>query len=79
MCSMESYSLYQKTFCFRLELLEEQELVNAHSQIACLERSEGKIIIDGIDMSTIGLHDLRGNLNIIPQVSCVLEITFLSF
>ncbi|KAM7127615.1 multidrug resistance-associated protein 1-like isoform 1-T1 [Ciconia maguari] len=32
-----------------------------------LEGTEGKIIIDGIDISTIGLHDLRGNLNIIPQ------------
>ncbi|XP_054255801.1 ATP-binding cassette sub-family C member 2-like [Indicator indicator] len=32
-----------------------------------LEGSEGKIIIDGIDISTIGLHDLRENLNIIPQ------------
>ncbi|NXN65147.1 MRP1 protein, partial [Himantopus himantopus] len=32
-----------------------------------LEGSEGKIIIDGIDISTIGLHDLRRNLNIIPQ------------
>ncbi|NXH19318.1 MRP1 protein, partial [Bucco capensis] len=32
-----------------------------------LEGSEGKIIIDGIDISTIGLHDLRGSLNIIPQ------------
>ncbi|XP_062982827.1 multidrug resistance-associated protein 1-like isoform X2 [Elgaria multicarinata webbii] len=34
-----------------------------------LERTRGKIIIDGIDISTIGLHDLRGNLNIIPQSS----------
>ncbi|KAJ7320468.1 hypothetical protein JRQ81_019979 [Phrynocephalus forsythii] len=32
-----------------------------------LERAGGKIIIDGIDISTIGLHDLRGKLNIIPQ------------
>ncbi|KAJ7419689.1 hypothetical protein WISP_52628 [Willisornis vidua] len=32
-----------------------------------LEGCEGKIIIDGIDISTIALHDLRGNLNIIPQ------------
>ncbi|KAM9019896.1 multidrug resistance-associated protein 1-like isoform 3-T3 [Ara ararauna] len=32
-----------------------------------LEGSEGKIVIDGIDISAIGLHDLRGNLNIIPQ------------
>ncbi|KAB0390911.1 hypothetical protein E2I00_016313, partial [Balaenoptera physalus] len=32
-----------------------------------VERSGGRIIIDGIDISTIGLHDLRGKLNIIPQ------------
>uniref|UniRef100_A0A8C6AN30 Multidrug resistance-associated protein 1-like n=1 Tax=Monodon monoceros TaxID=40151 RepID=A0A8C6AN30_MONMO len=32
-----------------------------------VEGSGGKIIIDGIDISTIGLHDLRGKLNIIPQ------------
>ncbi|ELW62270.1 Canalicular multispecific organic anion transporter 1 [Tupaia chinensis] len=32
-----------------------------------VERSGGKIIIDGIDIATIGLHDLRGKLNIIPQ------------
>uniref|UniRef100_A0A669QTK6 ATP binding cassette subfamily C member 1 n=1 Tax=Phasianus colchicus TaxID=9054 RepID=A0A669QTK6_PHACC len=32
-----------------------------------LEGCGGKIVIDGIDISTIGLHDLRGNLNIIPQ------------
>ncbi|XP_015279767.1 PREDICTED: multidrug resistance-associated protein 1-like [Gekko japonicus] len=32
-----------------------------------VERAGGKIIIDGIDISTVGLHDLRGNLNVIPQ------------
>jgi len=34
-----------------------------------LEKSQGSIVIDGIDISTIGLHDLRSKLTIIPQVS----------
>jgi len=33
-----------------------------------LEKSQGSIVIDGIDISTIGLHDLRSKLTIIPQV-----------
>ena len=33
-----------------------------------IEPIEGKIVIDGIDISEIGLHDLRSNLTIIPQV-----------
>ncbi|KAM8924619.1 ATP-binding cassette sub-family C member 2 [Pelodytes ibericus] len=32
-----------------------------------IESSGGKIIIDGVDISTIGLHDLRQKLTIIPQ------------
>lgn len=32
-----------------------------------VEPVEGKIIIDGLNISTIGLHDLRSNLGIIPQ------------
>ncbi|CAJ0561383.1 unnamed protein product, partial [Mesorhabditis spiculigera] len=32
-----------------------------------IEPAEGSIIIDGIDISTLGLHDLRRNLTIIPQ------------
>ncbi|KAJ7969847.1 ABC transporter C family member 10 [Quillaja saponaria] len=32
-----------------------------------VEATSGKIIIDGIDISKIGLHDLRSRLGIIPQ------------
>ncbi|XP_062436537.1 ATP-binding cassette sub-family C member 2 [Rhea pennata] len=32
-----------------------------------LEAAGGSIIIDGLDIATIGLHDLRQNLTIIPQ------------
>ncbi|XP_054654514.1 canalicular multispecific organic anion transporter 1 isoform X2 [Dunckerocampus dactyliophorus] len=32
-----------------------------------IEAAEGRILIDGIDISTIGLHDLRNRLTIIPQ------------
>ena len=33
-----------------------------------IEPVSGTIIIDGIDTTTIGLHDLRRKLTIIPQV-----------
>jgi len=33
-----------------------------------IEPMQGKIVIDGIDIATIGLHDLRSKLTIIPQV-----------
>lgn len=33
-----------------------------------IEAAEGRILIDDIDIATIGLHDLRNMLTIIPQV-----------
>ncbi|VEL14303.1 unnamed protein product [Protopolystoma xenopodis] len=33
-----------------------------------LEASDGSILIDGVDISKIGLHDLRQRLTLIPQV-----------
>jgi len=33
-----------------------------------LESAGGRIVIDGIDISTMGLHSLRNRLTIIPQV-----------
>jgi len=40
-----------------------------------IEKAQGSIIIDGIDISTLGLHDLRSKLTIIPQVG-ILILTF---
>lgn len=43
-----------------------------------LERAGGKIVIDGVDISTIGLRDLRSRLTIIPQVRAKKFSTILS-
>lgn len=32
-----------------------------------IEPAGGHLIIDGIDISSLGLHDLRSNITIIPQ------------
>ena len=32
-----------------------------------MEPTEGKVVVDGIDISSIGLHDLRSRFGIIPQ------------
>lgn len=40
----------------------------AMSILRFVDPVEGKIVIDGIDISTIGVHDLRSRLTFIPQV-----------
>ncbi|OBZ77340.1 ATP-dependent bile acid permease [Grifola frondosa] len=39
----------------------------AMSILRFVDPSEGRILIDGIDISTIGLHDLRSRITFIPQ------------
>jgi len=42
-----------------------------------IEPSAGKIVIDGVNIAEIGLHDLRSQLTIIPQVSeCTFAVVF---
>ena len=39
-----------------------------------LEADEGEIIIDGVQIAGIGLHDLRSKMTIIPQVLfCIVD------
>jgi len=39
------------------------------------ELSEGKIVIDGVDIKTMGLHMLRKNIAFIPQSPFLLQGT----
>ena len=36
-----------------------------------IESSQGSILIDGVDISTCGLRDLRSHITIIPQVNAL--------
>ncbi len=47
----------------------------ALSLFRILEAIKGKIIIDGIDISTLGLKKIRNNLTILPQDSTIVEGT----
>jgi len=43
-----------------------------------VEATEGRILIDGLDTSKIGLHDLRSRLTIIPRTLWFCIICFIS-
>lgn len=36
-----------------------------------IEAAEGSIVIDGVVIADIGLHDLRSRLTILPQVNLI--------
>ena len=46
----------------------------ALSLFRIIEAAGGRIIVDGVDIATIGLHDLRSRLTIIPQVPSIVFI-----
>lgn len=43
-----------------------------------VEPAEGKMIIDGVDLCSLGLHDLRSRFGIIPQEPVLFEGTIRS-
>jgi energy-coupling factor transporter ATP-binding protein EcfA2 len=46
-----------------------QELPPAGLPLPAVEPSSGRIVIDGLDTSSIGLYDLRSRLALVPQAS----------
>ncbi|OCT93914.1 multidrug resistance-associated protein 1 isoform X2 [Xenopus laevis] len=72
----EDHELALQDITFRLHATEKLGIVGrtgagkstlTNCLFRIVEGAGGKITIDGIDIATIGLHDLRSKLNIIPQ------------
>ena len=64
-------------FCFQVGIVGRTGAGKSTLTLALfriLERSGGRIIVDGIDVAKIGLQDLRSRLTIIPQVMGVIPI-----
>ena len=41
----------------------------ALSLFRILEAAQGSIVVDGVDIAELGLHDLRSSFTVIPQVT----------
>ncbi|XP_073473151.1 multidrug resistance-associated protein 1-like isoform X1 [Aquarana catesbeiana] len=72
----EDYDLALRDVTFQLRTTEKLGIVGrtgagkstlTNCLFRVVERAGGKIVVDGIDIATIGLHDLRSKFNIIPQ------------
>uniref|UniRef100_A0A8C6MEE9 ABC-type glutathione-S-conjugate transporter n=1 Tax=Nothobranchius furzeri TaxID=105023 RepID=A0A8C6MEE9_NOTFU len=62
---VSEYCEIENEVCFTLGHFDWWYLTNCLFRI--IEAAEGHILIDDIDIATIGLHDLRNNITIIPQ------------
>lgn len=49
-----------------------------NSLFRLMELDNGKIVIDGLDVSKLGLHQLRGSMSLIPQVFLISRIFCIS-
>lgn len=70
-CKLLCFPLINLPFCTQIGIVGrtgagKSSLTNCLFRI--IEAAEGRILVDDIDISTIGLHDLRNRLTIIPQV-----------
>ncbi|XP_018420640.1 PREDICTED: multidrug resistance-associated protein 1-like [Nanorana parkeri] len=72
----EDYDLALRDVTFQLRTTEKLGIVGrtgagkstlSNCLFRIVERAGGRVVVDGIDIATIGLHDLRNKLNIIPQ------------